>query len=352
MAITGFPLRTKYAYNDSVYIFENGKIVPVTIASWRVEVDNPSGDGDTGRQLTFYRFSDRTDLEIEQSYVFASENAVLFWLKGDFINRANESGSGGNSFFGSGYNNAKDPKSYGNWTDFAGFDLANMELSFSYRYVALTGTVSITSGSYVLNGVGTQFLTELAANQFFIINGTDICQVNYEGPISDTVVNLAAIASITRTGVSIADIVDTRDLNTYQGTIAMTTGSDQMIGTDTKFQDELEIGDVVTIDGTEDLTVESIESQTALTTTTNAVGDWSAGEYLITAYVTGEVELLYESGGEKTLVFDYADLHQSGDAADNLPVELRTKADFMENVRSFDAETTIWIDYEPIGYPD
>lgn len=267
--LSNLPIKTKYTPEDRVFIFDLTllKILSVTISEWRVEVDNPLNDS-TGRQIIFYKFEE-VPYELQENLVFASENSVLAWMKNDFINRAIESGSGGQVFFGSGLNAAGDDRSWGNWTDFAGLNLMNSQFIITGEKVKIPGTATI-SGVNVI-GTGTSFLTHYAPGDLFdLTGGTEPYEI-------DSII------------VSVID--DTH----------MTLSSAPGVFTD---QFPMKLADPY------------------------------------------EIPLLMESEGEKTLVFDYCFLLNA-----TLPESINTKSEFRDNVRSYDAETTIWTDGLPIGRP-
>lgn len=347
MAISGYPLKTKYTPGDSVYIYENGRIINVTIDAWRCEVDNPSEDGDTARQQVFYTFLDRTDIEREETYTFASENHALWYVRGDrHFNVAIESGTGGESFFGSttSFNNKRESRGFGNWVDLAGMSFYSCTWRSAEILTNLTGTISVAAANYVVTGVGTAFQDELEVG-FKIKVGGEIYEIDEIQ--SQTSMWLLTSSASTHTSAAFQRYQDARDKNEFQGTITMSLGSPTMTGDGTKFQDELTAGDTIIINGTETLTILSIASQTSLTTTTNAANDWSAGGYILTNYtVDKEFDFLTENESEPTLIFDACNLFGAF-----LPAAWDTKAEFRALVKSYDADTTIWTDNLPIGRP-
>jgi len=165
--LSGLPVKTKYTPGDSVYIFHNQKIEPVLITEWRTVVDNPLGDSE-GRQIIYYKFHAK-EFEVSEPFVFASENSVLAWMKNDWINRAIESGTGGYEYFRSGLNSVGDERSFGNWTDFAGFDLTLSKFIITGEKVVIPGTATV-SGTNVV-GSGTSFLTHYAPGDLFDLTG-------------------------------------------------------------------------------------------------------------------------------------------------------------------------------------
>jgi hypothetical protein len=174
--LTNLPLKTKYTPGDSVYILQEFQIIPVTIAAWRVKVSNPLNNTE-GLQETFYSFENKGKLEIVENLVFASENSVLAYMKNDWINRAIESGTGGYEFFRSGLNSVGDERSFGNWTDFAGFDLTLSKFIITGEKVVIPGTATV-SGTNVV-GTGTSFLTHYApGDEFDLTGGTEPYEIN------------------------------------------------------------------------------------------------------------------------------------------------------------------------------
>lgn len=358
--ISGYPLKPKYKFEDAVFILIDFHIEPVTVASYRAKVSNPSGDGNTAVQETFYKFTGHGELEVEETKVFASENAVLFYMKGGGFNRAIESGTGGSSLFQGGINNIRTARSFGNWVDFAGWDLssARFKIANEKMWELITGTVSIANGSYVLNGTGTQFLTELGngnvgsgASQRFRVGGVTEFNINYEGVLSNTLINCATVHSgSTYTNATIEKLIaeNHKDVNELSGTVSIALGATAMVGTTggsgTRFLTELQVGDQITIDGTETLTVATITDNNHLTVTTPSADDWSGS--VLTISVSDEVTFLTEIEGEKVLIFDHADL-----TGVFLPDNLKDIEDFRENVKSYDADGTRWTNGQPIGRP-
>ena len=358
--ISDYPLKPKYKFEDAVFILIDFHIEPVTIASYRVRVSNPSGDGNTAVQETFYKFDGHGELEVEEARVFASENAVLFYLKGGGFNRAIESGTGGSAIFVGGYNNLRTARSFGNWIDFAGWDLsgARFRIENEKTWELITGTVSIANGSYVLNGTGTLFLSELGSGtvgsgvgQRFRVGGVTELSVNYTGVQSNTLINCSSVHSgSTYTNATIEKLVleNFKDTNELSGTVSIALGATAMVGTTggsgTRFLTELQVGDQITIDGTETLIVATITDNNHLTVTTPSADDWSGSVLTITT--GGEVAFTTEINSEKVLVFDHTDLTNT-----YLPNALKDIDDFREAVKSYDADYTIWTNGEPIGRP-
>lgn len=276
--LSNLPIKTKYTPEDRVFVFDLTlrKILSVTISEWRVEVDNPLNDS-TGRQIIYYKFEE-VPYELQEKYVFASENHCLSYLKNDYINRAIESGSGGEGFFKSGVNGNGDAKSYGNWTDFAGFDMTSAKFIIENEWGVATGTVTIGSSSSAVVGTGTAFLTDYEVGGKFDVVGN---------------IGLEPI------------------------------GEDKTIGT--------------------------ITDDTHLTVTSNFSQAYT-NRICMKPLPPIEVAVLESSGGENTLVFDNTKLLNAvlpdsiSDPADNWQ-------DFRDNVRSYDANTTIMPDGDPIGYP-
>lgn len=276
--LSGLPQITKYTPGDSVFIIQDFKILPVMIASWRVEVRNPLSDLE-GMQVTRYSFIERPDLEVIESLVFASENACLAWMKNDYINRAIESTTGGHSFFSSGIQSGGAPRSFGNWTDFAGWDMALAKFIIDDEWIFATGTGTVGIGESIVVGTGTAFLTDYQVGDHFDFVGefgADPAGLNY---------TITAITDDTHLSISPVTF-----FSNYTNRIVM-----------------------------------KIAPQV-------------------------EVTLLEESEGEKTLVFDYTNLLNAV-LPDSISDPSSNWAAFRANVRSYDAETTIMPDGDPIGRP-
>lgn len=161
MSLTGLPLNTKYAAGDTVFAYIGRRILPLEVAGWEVTVDNPSGDGLKGRQITNYYFTDQLALIVEESNLFASKNHLRAVVKGDYINRAFESGTGGSDFIKNLF--LKDdmaPLTFGSWTDFGGFDCLEAKFLINEQ-IAGTGTIDTAVGTAVITGTGTAFLSEV-----------------------------------------------------------------------------------------------------------------------------------------------------------------------------------------------
>jgi hypothetical protein len=125
MPLSNYPEITKYTIDDTVYVFEGNQIKELVITGWRVEVYDTNGDGTgTAVQETYYQFSNHS--ELKNTLVFSSWNHIRSEIKGDYLNRAIESGSGGSGFVRNLFCKDADPLvplTFGSWTDFAGFDL-------------------------------------------------------------------------------------------------------------------------------------------------------------------------------------------------------------------------------------
>ena len=336
--LSGFPHKTKYTPGDNVYGLINFIITPLTVAGWEVLVDNPSGDGTTGRQRVYYYFEEDLFLRIEEAQVFASENAVLGYIKNDRLNRAIESGSGGSGLFQAGFNNAGTPRSFGNWTDFASLDLQHALFSIIDTFVG-DGTIKVTHNSNAVVGTGTHFTTQLSV-------GDEI----YGFPASG---NVASITDDTHLTLNV-----NTNFGSLPGTISTTSGNAVLIGSGTAFLNEaIKVGDTINCAGVQGV-VSVITDNTHITMSLNSTATASGLSY--TASRSGifyeifspalDIELLRESDGEKTLVFDNTDLYLA-----TLPSYMADPADnwaaFREEVRSYDALTTIMPDGDPIGYP-
>lgn len=268
MALSDYPTKTKYAYLDEVFALINGVITPLVIAGWRVVVDDPAGD-DSGRQRTFYNFS-TIATEIVEEKVYASENHLLSMLKGSYFNMDFDAGIGEPGLLENhnNYNDASAAPSFAYWVDLAGFSFANVNFILPSIEKRFAGTVSGTSGSAILTGSGTSF-------------------------------------------VSFAN-------NNIGGSIK--------IGNETKV-------------------IDSVDSDTQITLTTNLASNHTS-EIMTIVKDSSEIQLTYYDGevSIKTLIFDNADFTGA-----TLPIGIDTKAEFKAGVKSYDKETTIWTDGNPIG---
>lgn len=343
MPLTGYPKRTKYAPEDEVYILIDKRISPVVIFGWRTEVYDTDGDG-TGDavQETFYKFEGHGELEIIEREVFASENHALGFIKNDYFNRAIESGSGGSGFFQAGVNNNGDPRTFGNWTDLACWDLSHGQFHLTDAYYG-DGTITVTHGSKVVTGVGTHFVSQAPTNTYLSGESVD-----------GTVDFVSSETSLT--------LLEDQTLGSYSGTISTANGTAIITGVGTVFNNgSIQVGDRINATNINpSAVVVSIDSGTQITMNANSTGTASGLSYIIArpnkAYLIypespSEVTFLYESEGEKTLVFDGATL-ANATLPDAISDPADGWADFRDAVRSYDALTTVMPDGEKIGHPD
>lgn len=341
--LENLPKRTKYAYEDQVFIIIDSCIVPVEIASWRVHVYDTVGDGTgTAVQKNYYKFTGYEEFELPENKIFSSENHALGFIKGDFINRAFESGTGGSGFFQGGFNVASAERSFGNWTDLASLDLKLAQFKVDDQNI-LSGLATWTNGSATILGTNTLFLSQVHAGDTIYIDEMEL--------VVDHV-------------VSNTELVLTAAMPAHLGTLSKTNGTaiitSSVDGFGVGYFGDIEIGDGVTATGVSGNRIaDAGDSSTQRKLNSNSTGTASGLSYTVThrgrgistALESQEVELLYESDDEKTLVFDGTIMTDAilpdliSDPSDNW-------ADFRANVRSYDALTTVMPDGYPIGHPD
>lgn len=374
MALADFPLKTKYAYLDYVFIFVAGYIDCVQIAGWRVIVDDPDGD-DTGRQRTYYKFLDKGNLELLESKVFSSRNHVIWSLKkqGNLyssLNVACESQTGGYNIFkylGPGPTINDDQASFGDWVDLAGFDFQFAKFQTDARQNAMPGLVSIASGSNILTGVGTSFAQDLPDGNYEV--GYPILINYYDGNPLGCVRFIQSIEDDENMTLTSPVNQDYNDVKAFYikhtapqlatGTVSLTSGTKAITGVGTLFT-QYEINDNITLlTDSGALTrrvIETITDNTHMTVKTVVNSEITAQKWYDWKKVKSDVEFIFhyhgngsspeEIQGEKTLVFDATDFTEA-----IMPSTMDTKEKFRDVVRSYDADTTTWIDGQPIGRP-
>ncbi len=371
MPLSDYPLTTKYAYSDFVFVLIAGRIECTQIASWRVVVDDPSGEGE-GRQRTWYKFTDYGNMEIIENKVFASRNSLLYNLKGEglYLNVAGESRTGGSSIFKQiCRTNPDDAVTLGDWFDLAGFDLRNASFKFPAYPEVTPGYASITSGSDQLTGVDTEFTQYYSAGDIIQINHLDGnpagCIRRVQSIESDESLTLTSDVNASYSNVKLFTLNTVSDTIPVllSGTINMTSGTNVIDGTLTQFTN-LQVNDIIALEHptsgnrtTYIFAIASIVSDTQLTTYTNKTGGTATG-YFIRHYsdLLQDVVQEYtyhgngsspeEIEGEPTMVFDGAIMTGA-----LLPSAIDTKTKFRNIVRSYDADSTIWTDGQPIGRP-
>ena len=267
MPLSSFPTKPKYAYLDEVFALINGVITPLVVAGYRVLVDYDT-DGVTGRQRTYYSFASISN-EIIENKVYASENHLLSILKGDYLNSSYQ-GLGGDSSIFRVFGNISgiEVVSFNLWTDFAGFNLKQMNFILPAFDNLLTGRLSGTSGSPNITGTGTDLNSELGPGSVIKIGN-----------------ETKTVLSVNPDGLS---MVLTTNL-TASYTLAIAT-----VGV-------------------------------------------SANNIGLSVVTEGE-------GGVPILIFDNTTLEGT-----TLPTSIDTKAEFKSLVKSYDKDTTIWTDGNPIG---
>ena len=367
MPLSGLPLVTKYAYLDYVFILLAGRIESVQIASWRVVVDNPLNDSE-GRQRTYYKFTDKGNLELAESKIYSSRNHLLWSIKKEeglysALNIASESQTGGYEIFQSIAQGANKPQAnFADWVDLAGLDLQNAVFQGdAYPFIG-SGLVSIENGSTHLTGVGTSFEGDFLPGYPILINyadGNPLGCIRFVQSIEDD-------ENLTLTSPVNQDYTDVRAFYfQYEqpalaaGTVTITSGTKTVTGVNTLFT-QLEVNDNVSFLTDADTVirrvVETITDNTHMTVKTNVNSNVTAKEWYKWKNLKSDVgfTLAYHGNGSspeeiqgaKTLVFDGTNLSGA-----TMPSIMNTKAKFRDVVRSYDAESTIWTDGEPIGRP-
>ena len=371
MPLSGYPLTTKYAYSDFVFILIAGRIECTQIASWRVVVDDPGGEGE-GRQRTWYKFTDFGNMELIENKVYSSRNSLLYGLKGEglYLNVAGESRTGGSSIFKSiVQTDIDEPVSLGDWFDMAGFDLRYAKFKIPAFPWTASGLASITSGSDQLIGVDTEFTYYFSVGDIILINHINGnptgCIRRIKSIESDEALTLTSNANTNYSNVKVFSYIEISNTipKLLSGTINMNTGTNVINGTLTQFTN-LQVNDIIALEHpttgnrtTYIFAIASIVSDTQLTTYTNKTGGTATG-YFIRHYsdLLQDVVQEYtyhgngsspeEIEGEPTMVFDGAIMTGA-----LLPSAIDTKTKFRNIVRSYDADSTIWTDGQPIGRP-
>ena len=130
------------------------------------------------------------------------------------------------------------------------------------------------------------------------------------------------------------------------GKLSGTSGSANITGTGTSLYDEVAEGATIKI-GNETKVVSSVNPNgLSLVLTTNLTASYTLAIATVRRPVV-EVGFAYVTEGENavaTLVFDNATLEGA-----TLPTSIDTKAEFKSLVKSYDKDTTIWTDGNPIG---
>ena len=117
----------------------------------------------------------------------------------------------------------------------------NFELSI-LSLTSLSGTLSVTNGSAAVVGSGTSFTTELTAGEQIIIEG-----VGYT--IYSITDNTHMTLTATYTGSTDSGLDLYRKSDKKAGTVSVTNGSTDVIGSGTSFLTDYAIGDTITIAG-------------------------------------------------------------------------------------------------------
>jgi len=121
----------------------------------------------------------------------------------------------------------------------------------------LSGTVSATTGSNTIEGIGTSFLTELVAGESIILNG-----ISYE--IQSITDNDTLVLVDVYDRVSSSDVTILKRTNKLTGTISVIQNSKTITGSGTSFLTELSRGESIEIDGIS-YVISNIVSDTEIT---------------------------------------------------------------------------------------
>ncbi len=258
--IANFPRNTKYAYQNTVYLFVGGKIITDQVQGWKVNVSNPSNDGITPQQRVLYNFINRPLLWVSEKLVFASLNDVRGYIRQDYFNRAIESGSGGNGIFRDIWTKINDsPNDYGTWADWAWWDMENGNFNnFADKDPANIINVVVPTAELVVDNCNLKNATL----------PTDL----------DTVDEMIAAVKSYHKHKSIW--TDAKQFWRYAatGTVAIANGDATVTGTGTAFKSELIPGDEVKI-GSVFKTVLSVTDDTHFEASSN-YGSTSSGNAL------------------------------------------------------------------------
>lgn len=132
----------------------------------------------------------------------------------------------------------------------------------------------------------------------------------------------------------------------FAGTVSGTAGSPVLTGSGTSFESFVEENEGTSIKiGNETKVIDTVDSNTQITLTTNLASNHTS-EIMTIVKTASEIQFKYydDEISNKILVFDNADFTGA-----TLPVTIDTKAEFKAGVKSYDKDTTIWTDGNPIG---
>jgi hypothetical protein len=150
--------------------------------------------------------------------------------------------------------------------DFASFSNYNFLVrKMSDSRGAITGTVSVTAASKTVTGSGTAFDTECHIGAKIIV-GTQVREIQSIGSATSLTVSLAFDS--TAAGATATQAVD--GFSGLSGTVAVTSGSPAVAGTNTVFTEQVHAGEDIVIAGNR-YTILEVTSDTALILTSSAL---------------------------------------------------------------------------------
>ena len=131
---------------------------------------------------------------------------------------------------------------------------------------ALTGTVTVAAenaGAHVVTGVGTTFTTEVgvgdvidvASNNYIVTAIANTTQMTVAGDSAAAQSGGSSATRLVRSGFETTSCI---------GTVTVAAGNTALSGTNTKFQSQMRVGDIITIGGEEEAVVKTITSDTAI----------------------------------------------------------------------------------------
>lgn len=132
----------------------------------------------------------------------------------------------------------------------------------------------------------------------------------------------------------------------FPGTVSGTSGTAILTGSGTAFETFMDVNYGTSIKiGNETKVISSVDSETQITLTTNLAANHT-NEIMTLVKSSSEIVLKYYDAelSNKVLIFDNTDFTSAA-----LPTAIDTKAEFKAGVKSYDKNTTIWTDGNPIG---
>ncbi len=82
--LTNKPVKPKYTVGDTVFAFDSGSILQLTIVQVQIIVTNPNNDSN-GLQTNYYTFSENS-LKLSEAQLASSKNHLLGKAKGAYLN--------------------------------------------------------------------------------------------------------------------------------------------------------------------------------------------------------------------------------------------------------------------------